>query len=109
MGLAGGEEEIRLILTGFAAPAFWLHIVVGLVLPLVLLFVGRGLNWVPFLALFGVLVEKVWVLAAGSALPWMPESQGVYSPSWVEIVAVVGMVAIGVLINRLLPVIFRSN
>ena len=109
VGLVSGEEEIRLLLTGFAAPAFWLHIVVGLVLPLVLLFADRGINWVPFLALFGVLAEKVWTLASGAALPWMPEPQGVYFPSWVEILAVLGMIAIGVLIYRLLPIVFRTE
>ena len=108
-GLVGGEEEIRLVLTGFAAPAFWLQLVVGLLVPMALLARKTSVGLAAILAVFGVLAEKVWMLAAGSAIPWMPEQQGVYSPSWVEIVAVVGMVAIGVLIYRLLPVLFKTE
>ena len=108
-GLVGGEEEIRLVLTGFAAPAFWLQLVVGLLVPMALLARKTSVGLAAILAVFGVLAEKVWMLAAGSAVPWMPGQQGVYSPSWVEIVAVIGMVAIGVLIYRLLPVLFKTE
>ena len=108
-GLVGGEEEIRLVLTGFAAPAFWLQLVVGLLVPMALLARKTSVRLAAILAVFGVLAEKVWMLAAGSAVPWMPGQQGVYSPSWVEIVAVIGMVAIGVLIYRLLPVLFKTE
>ena len=108
-GLVGGEEGISLVLTGFAAPAFWLQLIVGLLLPIALLARKTSVGLAAILAVFGVLAEKVWMLAAGSAIPWMPEQQGVYSPSWVEIVAVVGMVAIGVLIYRLLPVLFKTE
>ena len=108
-GLVGGEEEIRLVLTGFAAPAFWLQLVVGLLVPMALLARKTSVGLAAILGVFGVLAEKVWMLAAGSAFPWMPGQQGVYSPSWVEIVAVIGMVAIGVLIYRLLPVLFKTE
>ncbi|MCB8925162.1 MAG: polysulfide reductase NrfD [Ardenticatenaceae bacterium] len=108
-GLVGGEEEISLVLTGFAAPAFWLQLVVGLLVPMALLARKTSVGLAAILAVFGVLAEKVWMLAAGSAFPWMPGQQGVYSPSWVEIVAVIGMVAIGVLIYRLLPVLFKTE
>lgn len=106
-GLIGGKEEISLILTGFAAPVFWLHLIVGLLVPIWLLSRNTFVMLASYLAVFGVLAEKVWTLAAGSALPWMPQSQGVYFPSWVEIVAVIGMVAIGILIYRLLHFIFK--
>ena len=108
-GLVGGEEEISLVLTGFAAPAFWLQLVVGLLVPMALLARKTSVGLAAILAIFGVLAEKVWMLAAGSAVPWMPGQQGVYSPSWVEIVAVIGMVAIGVLIYRLLPALFKTE
>ena len=108
-GLVGGEEEISLVLTGFAAPAFWLQLVVGLLVPMALLARKTSVGLAAILAVFGVLAEKVWMLAAGSAVPWMPGQQGVYSPSWVEIVAVIGMVAVGVLIYRLLPVLFKTE
>ena len=108
-GLVGGEEEISLVLTGFAAPAFWLQLVVGLLVPMALLARKTSVGLAAILGVFGVLAEKVWMLAAGSAFPWMPGQQGVYSPSWVEIVAVIGMVAVGVLIYRLLPVLFKTE
>ena len=107
--LMSGEEEIYLVLTGFAAPAFWLQMVFGVVVPLALLMTNQYVAFVPYLAVFGVLAEKVWTLSAGSALPWMPSVQSVYTPSLVEIAAVLGMVAVGVLIYRLLPVVFKAE
>jgi molybdopterin-containing oxidoreductase family membrane subunit len=106
--LVGSGEEAGLILTGFISPAFWLQVIVGLLAPIVLL-VLKKFGWLAgILALFGVLTEKVWVLAAGTSIPWMPGPQGIYSPSLVEIVAVIGMIAIGVLIYRLLILIFKA-
>ena len=108
-GLVGGSEEVGLILTGFAAPVFWLQVIVGLLLPIVLLVSKRYLWLAGILAVFGVVAEKVWTLAAGEAIPWLALPQGVYFPSWVEFIAVIGMIAIGLLIYRLLTIIFKAE
>lgn len=108
-GLVSGEEDISLVLTGFAAPFFWLQVIVGLLIPIALLALNTSLKLVPYLAVFGVLAEKVWLLTAGTAIRWMPEPQGVYFPSWVEIVAVIGIVAIGVLIYQVLPRVLKAE
>lgn len=100
--LAGGspratEEIAGLVVSGTAAPAFWFHLLIGLALPLALLATGRNLKAVAVLALLGVLAEKSWLLVAGQAFPWLQLPEGTYFFTWVEAVAVIGAVAIGVL------------
>jgi dimethyl sulfoxide reductase membrane subunit len=70
-------SETRLLLTGSAAPIFWLHLIAGLVLPLLLLRVGQ-LRLAGGLALIGVLAEKLWLLASGQAEPWVELPLGSY-------------------------------
>ena len=106
-GLVGESAEIGLVLAGFAAPFFWLQIIVGLILPIVLLMRKTYLWLAGILAVFGVVAERVWSLAAGQAIPRLELPQGIYFPSWVEIIAVIGMVALGMLIYRLLIMIFK--
>ena len=50
------------------------------------------------LVIFGVLLEKTWVLAAGQAQPWLDLPTEIYAPTWIEIVGVVGMVALGIVL-----------
>jgi molybdopterin-containing oxidoreductase family membrane subunit len=92
-------EVVKLVVGGSVAPLFWLHVVMGIVIPLVLVW-GKSVSRTQALiagglAIFGVLLEKTWVLAAGQAQPWLNLSVGSYTPTWVEIVGVVGMVALG--------------
>lgn len=112
-GLLSGEmrtvSEMRLLLVGFPAVVFWFHIVVGLVLPLILLRAGSLLT-AGVLALVGVLTEKVWFLATGQAEPWLPLPQGSYFPSWVEFLAVIGAISVGILIYMILaPALERKK
>jgi len=51
--LVGGGEEVGLILGGFAAPAFWWQVIVGLLVPIVLLVRKRYLWLAGVLALSG--------------------------------------------------------
>jgi molybdopterin-containing oxidoreductase family membrane subunit len=107
--LVGGGAEVGLILTGFAAPAFWWQVILGLLVPIVLL-VRKTYLWLAgILAVTGVVAEKVWTLVAGQAQPWLALPEGVYFPSWIELIAVIGMVALGVLVFRLLRVIFKPE
>jgi molybdopterin-containing oxidoreductase family membrane subunit len=100
--LVGNGEEAGFILTGFAAPAFWWQVILGVLLPIVLLTRKTYLWLAGVFALSGVVAEKVWILAAGQAKPWLPLPQGVYFTNWLEILAVTGIVALGVLIYQLL-------
>jgi len=97
-------EEIRNLLLGSTSPFFWFHVMVGILLPLWL--ISRSSiksNWlVATLALLGVLAEKTWVLAAGQNQPWLDLPVGDYFPTWVEFLAVVGVVAIGILAYQLI-------
>jgi molybdopterin-containing oxidoreductase family membrane subunit len=100
-GLLAGEprglSEVRLLLTGSPAFAFWFQLVVGVLIPLALLRSGSP-GAAGILALLGVLAEKWWLLAVGQAEPWLALPQGSYLPTWVEFVAVVGVFAIGWLV-----------
>jgi molybdopterin-containing oxidoreductase family membrane subunit len=111
-GLLSGEPrtagEMRLLLSGSPAVVFWFHLVVGLVLPLALLRAG-SLVAAGALALVGVLAEKVWLLAAGQAEPWLVLPQGRYYPTWVEFVAVIGVIAIGWLVYLLLAPVLDNK
>ena len=42
-------------------------------------------------------LEKTWILVAGQIQPWLDLPPGSYFPTWVEIVSVVGIVALGIL------------
>jgi molybdopterin-containing oxidoreductase family membrane subunit len=95
-GLLAGGDETLLLLTGSAAPAFWIHLVAGLILPLGLIIAGASLPLAGVLAVVGVLAEKVWMLAAGQAFPWLELPVGRYAPSWVEFVALIGTAGLGV-------------
>ncbi|MGA2504687.1 MAG: NrfD/PsrC family molybdoenzyme membrane anchor subunit [Anaerolineales bacterium] len=107
--LVSESDEIGLVLIGFAAPAFWLQVIVGLLLPIVLL-VRKTYLWLAgILAVFGVVAERLWTLAAGQAIPRLALPQGVYFPSWVELISVIGMIAIGILIYRLLIMIVKPE
>jgi dimethyl sulfoxide reductase membrane subunit len=106
-GLVGESNEVGLALIGFAAPVFWLQIIVGLLLPIVLLTRKTYLWLAGILAVFGVVAERVWTLAAGQAIPRLDLPQGTYFPSLVELIAVIGMIALGMLIYRLLTMIFK--
>jgi len=106
-GLVSEEEGLSLVLIGFAAPAFWLQLIVGLLIPIVLLARKIYPLLAGILAVFGVVAEKVWLLAAGAAIPKLAFPQGVYYPTWVEFLAVIGMVALGILIYRLLFLLFK--
>jgi molybdopterin-containing oxidoreductase family membrane subunit len=108
-GLVSESDEIGLVLVGFAAPAFWLQVIVGLILPIVLLIRKTFLWLAGILAVFGVVAERLWTLAAGQAIPRLSLQQGVYFPSWVELISVIGLVAIGMLVYRLLTMLFKPE
>lgn len=92
------REEISLLLTGALAPAFWFHIVIGLVIPIVLIARRQFLPAAAALAVIGVVAEKVWFLAAGQAQPWLPLEGRTYLPSGLELAAVIGMAGLAVVV-----------
>ena len=100
--LAGEPRTGEVVKLVVASPIFWLHVVVGIAIPLALVLrknVSRMQVLIAgALAIFGVLMEKTWVLAAGQAQPWLDLPNGIYAPTWIEIVGVVGMVALGFLL-----------
>ncbi len=104
--------EISLALTGNLSASLRIYIIAGLVLPLVILYWRKDLIWLRIaaaLALIGVLVEKLWLLIAGQALPWLPLPEGTYAPSLIELVGIVGAIALVVLIYRLLIALLKVD
>ena len=121
---AKGAEALGIMATGITAPFFWIEIIGGLVIPFCLMVFAKnranmklvGVSCV--LVILGVFCKRVWLLftsfytfnisgapgvisgstAARGALGvdvWA--TLGTYSPTWVEIVVVLGVVALGVL------------
>lgn len=90
---------------------FCLHLVVGLVIPFVLLFFQKkfGIRAAAVLVVFGVFVDKIRLLSVGQAHPSLALPAGSYYPSSVETLAVMGAVAIGVLLYFGVQQIYRSE
>lgn len=106
------QEQVKLLVTGAESPLFWLQVIGGLVLPLVLLSwktLPTATSVAAILALVGVLVEKVWILAVGQALPWVALPSAEYLPTWGEIIGVLGAVALGGLAYLLLSQVLVSR
>jgi molybdopterin-containing oxidoreductase family membrane subunit len=93
--------EIYHILVGQAAPAFWLHLVAGLLLPLGLLLFRTAPEWAAGLAILGIVAEKAWLLEAGLIVPWVLPVQGGYSATWPEYLALIGVVSLVALVYLL--------
>ena len=111
-GEANAKEAMRLLLTGNLALLFWGQIAVGIVLPMVI-FALKGSGRIltisaAILAILGILVAKLNLLVAGQAYP-MFEKPIFYSPSWVEISAVIGVVAFAILLFALGRRVFPSK
>ncbi len=100
-GLVGGaprtgEESAWVLASGL----FWLHLVVGLIVPLVML-KGQAYRTAAGLAVLGVLLEKLWYLPAGQAQAWLEGIPAAsYWPSIAEAVAILGVAALAGLIYR---------
>jgi Ni/Fe-hydrogenase subunit HybB-like protein len=104
--------EVSLSLMGNLSGTLWTYLIVGLILPLVILNWRKDLLWLRIaagLAVLGVLTEKLWLLSAGQALPWVPLPQASYAPSWIEYMGILGAIALSILIYRLLITIFKAE
>lgn len=104
-GLVSGDPravaETQLLVSGSLSWLFWLQVIVGLVLPLVILTVTKGQLWlrlVAVLAFFGVIAEKLWLLVAGQTFPWISIPNGTYTPTWIEYLGVAGAMALAALL-----------
>lgn len=106
------REQINLLVTGAEAPLFWLHIIGGLAVPLALLSLKANrvaISAAAALAIFGVLLEKIWLLAIGQAFPWVQLPSAVYMPTWSEVLGASGAVALGGLAYLLLDQVIRTR
>ncbi|MGD0751541.1 MAG: NrfD/PsrC family molybdoenzyme membrane anchor subunit [Anaerolineales bacterium] len=95
------HPEVSLLVAGVASPMFWVYLIIGTLAPLVILFWQKNLLWMRIaaaLALLGVLLEKLWLLTAGQAIPWLALPQGSYVPTWVEWLGLVGAIALAALL-----------
>lgn len=121
---AKGAEALGIMATGITAPFFWIEIIGGLVIPFCLMVFAKnranmklvGVSCV--LVILGVFCKRVWLLFTSfytfniSGAPGVISGStaargalgvdvwailGTYSPTWVEIVVVLGVVALGVL------------
>ena len=132
---AGGAEALAIMATGATAPFFWFEIIVGLLIPFAILVFAKNRARMGLVALasacviVGVFFKRVWllltsfvefnvagapgVIGGSSAAAHASGVEGwalvsAYSPTWVEIVVVVGVVSLGalafmILCKKLLP------
>ncbi len=106
------NPEVGLSLSGKLNGTLQIYLIIGLILPLAILYWQKDLLWLRIaagLAIVGVLVEKLWLLAAGQSVPWLPLPQANYAPSFVEFLGIVGAVALAILIYRVLLSVFKVD
>lgn len=121
---AKGAEALGIMATGVTAPFFWIEIIGGLVIPFCLMVFAKNRANMKLVAassalvVLGVFCKRVWLLftsfyafnisgasgvisgstaARGSDGVNVWAMAGTYCPTWVEIVVVLGVVALGVL------------
>lgn len=110
VGSAPAEREILGVVIG--DPIFWTHIVLGIVIPLGLLWFGGSAGagvLAAGLALLGILAEKSWFLAAGLTFPVLELAPGSYTPSLIEAVTVLGAIGVGGLVTLLLKRLIKAG
>lgn len=132
---AAGAETLAIMTTGATAPFFWFEIVVGVLIPFILFVFSKnrarmGLVTVASVCVVvGVFFKRVWLLFTSFMTYNITGAPGVisgsssaahavgtdawaiassYAPTWVELVVVAGVVALGVLAflvltSKLLP------
>ncbi|MFW5943422.1 MAG: NrfD/PsrC family molybdoenzyme membrane anchor subunit [Chloroflexota bacterium] len=88
-------EELGILLLGSVSSVFWLHVVLGLILPLAMLIWSRGASRpAALLALLGVVAHKLWLLVVGQTVPWLDLPQASYWPTWIEYLGLAGAAAL---------------
>ena len=122
---AKGAEALAVMAGGITAPFFWIEVIGGLVIPFCLMVFAKNranmklVGLASVLVVVGVFCKRVWLLftsfyefniagapgvisgssaARGAAGVDVWALLGTYSPTWVEIVVVVGVVALGALV-----------
>ncbi len=106
------NPEVGLSLSGKLSGTLQIYLIIGLIVPLAILYWQKDLLWLRIaagLAIVGVLAEKLWMLTAGQAVPWLPLPQASYAPSFVELLGIVGAVALAILIYRVLLAVFKVD
>lgn len=101
-GTAGGEEAA--LIRGTFAGWNWLGVVVGLVVPLVLLLrprVGRvPMQVALWMALIGLVMDKIAILGAGTAVSVFEPVAASYGVSPIEVLTALGPIGVGLLVYR---------
>ncbi len=96
-----------------AGTALALEVGLGLILPVLLLSLGRPgrlrTGLASLLLLAGVFVKRWHVIVSGMRVRNLPLEDGIYSPNLVEITAIVGITAGAVLVLTVLLSVFRSD
>ena len=89
---------LQAVLSGAFAPAFWLFVVAGGVIPLGLVAVSRT-RTVPGIVVASVLVvgsmwlKRILIIVPAATHPLIGGAWGIFSPTWIPIVITIGAVA----------------
>jgi molybdopterin-containing oxidoreductase family membrane subunit len=125
-GAAGEAAILTQLFTGTSAFLFWGEVIGGLIIPFLLLVFTRARESIPLivaasaLVVIGVFLKRAWLLLTSfvdfnvAGAPGVPYGRGAlsqtdiwtmfgtYSPTWVEGVIVLGVIALAVLIYMLI-------
>ena len=98
------QQAMNLMLNGNLAVLFWMQILLGIVLPVILLTTvptsRLAVTTAAVLATLGVLLSKLSLLTAGQAIPLMGPAES-YAPTVVELGGALGVLALALLLGFL--------
>lgn len=109
---------MKAMMTGSYSALFWLQILVGIALPIVLLWGSKAVNVVAGISIAGVLVSKYLFVVKGNIFPLLHAGEGMqvpslfaefkgyqmaatYVPTWEEWLVMLGVIAFGVLLRNI--------
>ena len=103
----------NMLLFGSYAPLFWVMIVAGFVIPILILMLPDrnkvGVLIASVLSILGLWVNCVLIIVPALIFPNMPFNWGSYIPSWVEWSVLAGILALGVILYaimiKLIPIV----
>lgn len=109
-GSTTAQAAMSLMISGNLAVWFWTQVLIGIVVPVILLFGARSstiaAKAAAILAILGLLLSKLNLLIAGQAIPLQGPAES-YIPTPVELGGVLGVLAfallIGHIVRRVLP------
>jgi len=117
VGTAMSRATMLSVVAGSFSLYFYIHILVGLIIPFIVLVKTEKVTWAAVCALIGIASEKLWLLVAGEAEVMsqyhhvgtpLPEQIFGYLPTIVEVAITLGALGLGVFLFLAAMMLFKK-